>query len=167
MRRSALPAEENRTGEGSMTLWQEGTPGVKRSGGQRWVKVSADGRGVVSHAGAALLRELATETGLAGGGSAALLGLLDPFAALVIGGRRVGEQRGAVISQRPDTSRAVGQQAHSLQVRAGPREPVASMPTAWRLLDRIDEPHLERLRAARRRCPPAGVGGRRGPGARR
>jgi len=27
--------------------------------------------------------------------------------------------------------------------------PVASMPTAWRLLDRIDEPHLERVRAAR------------------
>jgi hypothetical protein len=81
--------------------------------------------------------------------SAALLELLDPFAALVIAGRRVGEQRGAVISQRPDTSRAVGQQACSLQVRAGPREPVASMPTAWRLLDRIDEPHLERLRAAR------------------
>jgi hypothetical protein len=27
--------------------------------------------------------------------------------------------------------------------------PVASMPTAWRLLDRIDEAHLERVRAAR------------------
>src|SRR6266480_2913743 len=27
--------------------------------------------------------------------------------------------------------------------------PVASMPTAWRLLDRIDQPHLERVRAAR------------------
>ncbi len=27
--------------------------------------------------------------------------------------------------------------------------PVASMPTAWRLLDRIDEVHLERVRAAR------------------
>jgi hypothetical protein len=27
--------------------------------------------------------------------------------------------------------------------------PVASMPTAWRLLDRIDEAHLDRVRAAR------------------
>ena len=36
---------------------------MKRSGRQRRVKVSADGRGVVSHAGAALLRELATGTG--------------------------------------------------------------------------------------------------------
>ena len=46
---------------------QEGTPEVKRSGSRARVKVSADGRGVVSYAGAALLRELATETGLAGG----------------------------------------------------------------------------------------------------
>src|SRR5437773_11815078 len=54
--------------------WQEGTPGMKRSGGQRRVKVSADGRGVVSHAGTALLRELATETGLAGAVTGGLLG---------------------------------------------------------------------------------------------
>ena len=46
---------------------------MKRSGRRRRVKVSADGRGVVSHAGAALLRELATGTGLAGGVSGALL----------------------------------------------------------------------------------------------
>ena len=46
---------------------------MKRSGGQRRVKVSADGRGVVSHAGTALLRELATETGLAGAVTGALL----------------------------------------------------------------------------------------------
>src|SRR5262249_56711911 len=36
-----------------------------------------------------------------------------------------------------------------LRDREGVFGPVASMPTAWRLLDRIDEPHLERLRAAR------------------
>src|SRR5436190_1444240 len=45
--------------------WQEGTSQVKRSGGGRRVKVSADGRGVVSHAGTALLRELAWEAGAA------------------------------------------------------------------------------------------------------
>ena len=43
---------------------QEGTPWVKRSGRRARVKVSADGRGVVSHAGSALLRELASESGL-------------------------------------------------------------------------------------------------------
>src|SRR6266702_2794970 len=52
---------------------QEGTPEVKRSGRRRRVKVSADGRGVVSHAGSALLRELATETGLADAVSGALI----------------------------------------------------------------------------------------------
>src|SRR5213076_2153551 len=52
---------------------QEGTSEVNRSGRRHRVKVSADGRGVVSHAGTALLRELATETGLAGAVSGALL----------------------------------------------------------------------------------------------
>jgi hypothetical protein len=46
---------------------------VKRSGRAGRVKVSADGRGVVSHAGTALLRELATETGLADAVSGVLL----------------------------------------------------------------------------------------------
>src|SRR5487761_1194775 len=82
---------------------------MKRSGSRRRVKVSADGKGVVSHAGAGLLRELAADTGLAGG----------------VSGIEVLRDREALFG------------------------PVASMPTAWRLLDRIDEPHLERVRAAR------------------
>jgi hypothetical protein len=52
---------------------QEGTPEVNRSGRRSRVKVSADGNGVVSHAGCALLRELAIETGLAGAETGALL----------------------------------------------------------------------------------------------
>ena len=52
---------------------QEGTPEVKRSGSGRRVKVSADGRGVVSHAGAELLRELAAATGLVGRGTVLLI----------------------------------------------------------------------------------------------
>ncbi len=52
---------------------QEGTPEVNRSGRRHRVKVSADGRGVVSHAGSALLRELATGTGLADAVSGALI----------------------------------------------------------------------------------------------
>ena len=46
---------------------------MKRSKGVRRVKVSADGRGVVSHAGVGLLREMAESTGLVGRGDAALL----------------------------------------------------------------------------------------------
>jgi hypothetical protein len=56
--------------------WQEGTPEVKRSGRRARVKVSADGKGVVSHAGTALLRELAGQTGLA---DAVTRGLLDTY----------------------------------------------------------------------------------------
>ncbi len=46
---------------------------MKRSGSRARFKVSADGRGVVSHAGAALLRELATETGLVASVTGALM----------------------------------------------------------------------------------------------
>lgn len=92
-----------------MTLWQEGALGVRCSGRTRRVKVSPDGRGVVSHAGTALLRELATETGLAD----AVTGI-------------------EVLRDRQSLFGAV-----------------ASMPAAWRLLDRVDEAHLPRVRAAR------------------
>jgi hypothetical protein len=45
---------------------------VKRSGSVRRVKVSADGAGVVSHAGLGMLRELAGDTGLVAGLNRAL-----------------------------------------------------------------------------------------------
>ena len=45
---------------------------MRRSKGLRRVKVSADGVGVVSHAGAGILRELAHDTGLTAGVTAAL-----------------------------------------------------------------------------------------------
>ena len=53
-------------------LVREGTSRVKRSNGLRRVKVSADGVGVVSHAGVGMLRELALDTGLTAGMTAAL-----------------------------------------------------------------------------------------------
>ena len=52
----------------------EGTPQVKRSKGVRRVVVSADGHGVVPHAGVGLLREMAECTGLAEGLTDALIG---------------------------------------------------------------------------------------------
>ena len=52
---------------------REGTSQVKRSKGFRRVQVSADGAGVVSHAGVGLLREMAEYTGLVEGVSAALI----------------------------------------------------------------------------------------------
>ena len=44
--------------------WQEGTSQVKSSAAVSRVKVSADGRDVVSHAGVGMLREVADLTGL-------------------------------------------------------------------------------------------------------
>src|SRR5262247_1824555 len=126
-----------------MTLWQEGTPGVKRSGRQRRVKVSADGRGVVSHAGAALLRELATETGLAGGVSAALLDTCRGFPLHAPG--QVFADLAVAIADGADAVTGI----EVLRDRESLFGPVASLPTAWRLLDRIDEAHLDRVRAAR------------------
>jgi hypothetical protein len=121
----------------------EGTSQVKRSGRQRRVKVSADGKGVVSHAGTALLRELTAGTGLADAVTGALL---DTYRGLPL------HMPGQVFA---DLAVAIADGADAvtgievLRDRQALFGPVASMPTAWRLLDRIDEAHLERVRAAR------------------
>ena len=52
--------------------WLEGTSQVKSSAAVSRVKVSADGDGVVSHAGVGMLRELADLTGLSAQVTAAL-----------------------------------------------------------------------------------------------
>jgi Transposase DDE domain group 1 len=122
---------------------QEGTPEVNRSGGQRRVKVSADGKGVVSHAGAALLRELATGTGLAGGVTGALLDTYRGFPVHLPG--QVFADLAVAIADGADAVTGI----EVLRDREALFGPVASMPTAWRLLDRIDEVHLGRVRAAR------------------
>jgi len=116
---------------------------VKRSGSRARFKVSADGRGVVSHAGAALLRELATETGLVASVTGALMDTYRGFPLHLPG--QVFADLAVAIAGGAD---AVGG-IEVLRDRQGLFGPVASMPTAWRLLDRIDGPHLERVRAAR------------------
>ena len=116
---------------------------MKRSGRRRRVKVSADGRGVVSHAGAALLRELATGTGLAGGVSGALLDTCRGLPVHLPG--QVFADLAVAIADGADAVSGI----EVLRDREALFGPVASMPTAWRLLDRIDEAHLPRVRAAR------------------
>src|SRR5512133_3719738 len=123
--------------------WQEGTPEVKRSGSRARVKVSADGKGVVSHAGSALLRELATETGLAGAVSGALLDTYRGVPLHMPG--QVFADLAVAIADGVDAVTGI----EVLRDREGLFGPVASMPTAWRLLDRIDAVHLDRVRAAR------------------
>lgn len=105
--------------------------------------VSADGQGVVSHAGVGLLREMAEYTGLADGVTAALI---DTYRGLPV------HAPGRVFT---DLAVAVADGADAITGIAvlGDREdlhgPVASMPTTWRVLDRVDADHLPRVRQAR------------------
>lgn len=105
--------------------------------------ISADGQGVVSHAGVGLLREMAEYTGLVDGVTAALIGT---YKGLPI------HAPGQVFS---DLAVAVANGADAISGISvlGDREdlfgPVASMPTTWRVLDRIDGDQLPTVRRAR------------------
>jgi hypothetical protein len=105
-------------------------------------EVTADGTGVVGHAGAALLRELANRVGLTGA-----LGWHQPS------GRRC-HPDAAVLR---DLAVVLADGGDCLSDLAALRDqpelfgPVASTPTAWRVLERVasDPDGLARLRAAR------------------
>jgi hypothetical protein len=109
----------------------------------RRVKVSADGRGVVSHAGVGMLRELAYDTGLVAGVTAALA---DTYAGpWVHAPGRVFTDLAVAIADGADCVSHIEVLGDRHEITG----PVASMPTTWRLLDRIDTVHLPRVRTAR------------------
>jgi DDE family transposase len=118
---------------------------VQRDGRSFTVEVTADGEGLVSHAGAALLAEAADRLGLTGALSRGLVGMRE---------RRSGHDPGRVVR---DLAVAIADGADCLaDLRAvRDQEPlfgaVASDSTAFRVIDRIArEPGLlEALRAAR------------------
>jgi hypothetical protein len=122
---------------------REGTPWVKSNRRLQRVKVSADGSGVVSHAGVGMLRELADGTGLVGAVTEALI---DTYPGVPV------HAPGQVFT---DLAVAVADGADAISgiaVLVDRPElfgPVASMPTCWRVLDRIDAAHLPAVRAAR------------------
>ena len=109
------------------------------------VKVSADGHGVVSHAGVGMVREVAELTGLSSQITAALADTYqgpwthapgDVFADLA-----------AAVADGADCVEGVGQLWGDREQLFGP---VASTTTLWRLVDeRIDAARLPRIRAAR------------------
>ncbi len=116
---------------------------MKATSRRPWSVVTADGTGVVSHAGVALLRELAERTGLRaeyalavdgvrsrGGGHDPGQVLVDLAVMLADGGEAIGDIAG--LGQQPDL-----------------HGPVASPPTAWRVLAGVDERRLDGLRRAR------------------
>jgi hypothetical protein len=107
------------------------------------VDVTADGRGVVSHAGTRLLTDVADVTGLTSGFSDALA---------VAGRRAGGHDRGRVAVDLAVMLADGGEAITDLAVLRGVPElfgAVASDATAWRLLDSIDAPALVGIQAAR------------------
>lgn len=99
------------------------------TGWSRGLEVTADGEGIVSHAGLALLRHLADRTGLTAGLSRALASAR----VLVHDRGRVAADLACAIA---DGARAIS----DFRVMGDQRElfgPVASVPTAWRTLEEI------------------------------
>jgi hypothetical protein len=125
---------------------------VKRNARLGKVKVSADGEGVVSHAGSELLRETAGFTGLIDAWDRALIGT---YKAMPI------HFPGTVLA---DLAVAIADGADSISDLKALRDqpvlfgPVASTPTAWRVLDRVSEAHLPLLRAGRAKARAAAWG---------
>lgn len=119
---------------------------MKRIGGFRRVKISADGRGVVSHAGVGLLREMAEQTGLVDAVSAALLDTYKGQPVHPPG--RVFTDLAVAIADGADAISGIAVLGDRTELFGQ----VASMPTTWRVLDRIDAVHLSAVRDARARA---------------
>ncbi|MDF3294426.1 IS1380 family transposase [Streptomyces silvisoli] len=124
----------------------EGTFYVKAIGSPPKVLVSADGSGVVGHAGARLLTDLADATGL----TSAYASVLQPLRP-----RGTGHDPGRVAVNLAVVIADGGETITDLAVLRDQGEvfgPVASTATAWRLLAEIDDAMLARLRSARARA---------------
>ena len=116
---------------------------MKRNKRARRVKVSADGHGVVSHAGVGLLREMAEFTGLAEGVTGALIDTYNGVPVHAPG--RVFADLAVAVADGADAISGIS----VLYDRQDLFGPVASMPTTWRVLARVDAAHLGPVRAAR------------------
>ncbi|WP_455356996.1 IS1380 family transposase [Streptomyces sp. SYSU K217416] len=151
----------------------EGTFYVQGIGSRPKLHASADGAGVVGHAGARLLADLADATGLTSAYSTALRPLRP---------RGTGHDPGRIATDLAVMLADGGEAITDLAVLRDQSEvfgPVASTPTAWRLLAAVDERVLGRLRSARAQArevawlqasdirsgiPAAKAGGREVPG---
>ncbi|WP_326585952.1 IS1380 family transposase [Streptomyces sp. NBC_00487] len=126
-----------------MSVQAEGTFYVQAIGLRPKVQVSADGSGVVGHAGARLLADLADATGLTAAYSAALRPLRP---------RGTGHDPGRIATDLAVMLADGGEALADLAVlrdQAAVFGPVASTPTAWRLLADVDETALASLASAR------------------
>src|SRR5690349_4572236 len=110
----------------------EGTCRVKATGPRPKIIVSADGRGVVGHAGARLLSDVAEVTGLTAACGEALAGLRQRRGVHDPG--RVAVDLAVMLADGGTTISDLA----VLRDQAGLFGPVASDPTAWRLLSDMD-----------------------------
>ncbi|MFI1120545.1 IS1380 family transposase [Streptomyces hygroscopicus] len=126
-----------------MSFQAEGTFCVQAIGLRPKVHVTADGAGMVGHAGARLLVDLADATGL----TAAYSDVLRPLRP-----RGTGHDPGRIMTDLTVMLADGGETITDLTVLRDQRDVfglVASTPTAWRLLAAVDERVLARLRTAR------------------
>jgi Transposase DDE domain group 1 len=101
----------------------------RRTGWLKGLRVTADGTGIVSHAGVALIRALSDNIGLTGGLSRALAS-----------DRLLFHDRGRVLADLACAIADGGEAISDFRVigdQAGLFGPVASVPTAWRALSEI------------------------------
>ncbi|MFF1838862.1 IS1380 family transposase [Streptomyces sp. NPDC058231] len=116
---------------------------MKGIGSRPRLVVSADGAGLIGHAGSRLLADLADATGLTGAYSVALHPLRP---------RGTGHDPGRIMTDLAVMLADGGEAITDLAVLRDQAEvfgPVASTPTAWRLLADTDDAALASLRAAR------------------
>jgi hypothetical protein len=116
---------------------------VKRNRGRGRLRVTGDGKNVVSHVGARLVADLADAVGLTAGLSAAMAPTKS---------RRRGHDRGRVLVDLAVMLADGGDAISDLVVLANQPDlfgQVASVPTAWRTLEAVDEAAMDRIRAAR------------------
>lgn len=121
----------------------KGTRKVKRTSFRPKIVVTADGRGVVGHAGARLLVDLADATGLSAAMSDALVSLRQ---------RHSGHDPGRVALDLAVMLADGGEAISDLAVLRNQVDlfgSVASDPTAWRVLAALDEGALARVQVAR------------------
>src|SRR5690242_12575569 len=116
---------------------------MQATGTRPKIIVSADGRGVVGHAGARLLADVAEATGLSGALGEALAQLRQ---------RRGAHEPGRIAVDLAVMLADGGEAICDLAVLRDQRQlfgPVASDPTAWRLLSDMDSAAIDRLNQAR------------------
>src|ERR687889_2500031 len=116
---------------------------MQAAGTRPKITVSADGRGVVGHAGARLLADVADATGLTQAFSQTLAGVRQRQ-----GGHDPGRVAVDLAVMIADGGAAIADLA-VLRDQADLFGQVASDPTAWRLLSAVDEQILTQLRSAR------------------